>query len=178
MKKKYGFTILELSIAIIILAFLSSLVLVALGPQREANRNTKRVADIREMQLALKMFYRDWGVYPTVVVAGTPLVSGSNTYMASWPSNPTPRNDGSCPNLDYTYNLIGFSSYSITFCLSATTGDVGQGTSWAIPDQIVTCLPNCVKSCGTGSNGCGGTCSNVGSCAAGETCISDHCIKT
>jgi len=178
MKKYQGFTVLELIIVIVILVVLSSLTLASMSSIRENNRNTKRVADIKEMQTALKMFYRDWGTYPLVVTPGAALVSGSNTYLLSWPTNPTPRNDGSCLDQDYIYTtVLSSNSYFIQFCLSATTADVGPGTSYAVPDRIVTCIPDCVKSCAPGSNGCGGTCTNVDVCATGETCVSSHCIK-
>ncbi len=180
MNQHQGFTILELSIVIIILVILSSLTMASLSSVRENNRNTRRVADITEMQAALKMYYRDQGDYPLIVTPGAALVYGSSTYIAQWPQNPTPRNDGSCPNADYIYTKVlsaGTPSYFIQFCLSAATGEVGPGTSYASPDHIATCLPDCVKSCSPGSDGCGGTCSNVAACAAGETCVSSHCIK-
>jgi len=179
MKRRQGFTILEMSIAIIIISVLATLIMVSLGPVRENNRNIKRLADINEMRGALRMFYRDWGVYPATVTPGASLVSGSNTYLLKWPENPTPRNDGNCPDSDYSYSLVnavGGSSYSISFCLSAAIDDVGPNTSYATPDNIITCLPNCVKPCGSGSNSCGGTCPNVVSCGTGETCINDRCV--
>lgn len=177
--ERSGFTILELSIVIIIMAILSTLITAALGPIREANRNTKRVADIQEMQQALALYYRDWGDYPTAVTSGQSFVSGSNTYMLTWPSNPTPHNDGSCADAEYSYSRVpigGGVSYSIQFCISKRIGNVGAGTDYAIPGQILSCVPNCIKSCGSGSNGCGGTCTNIASCSASETCTSDHCI--
>ena len=154
--------------------------MVSLNQTREANRNTERVADIKEAQTALKMFYRDWGVYPMAVTAGQSLISGSVTYLLKWPDNPGPRADGNCPDSDYTYSKVdvaGGASYSISFCLSAPVADVGPGVNYAIPDNIITCLPDCVRSCGSGSNGCGGVCSNVASCGSGQTCINDHCVN-
>lgn len=177
---KKGFTILELSIAIIIMGMLMTLIISALGPTREGNRNTKRVADINEIQDALARFYRDWGDYPSVITPGQALISGSNTYMVKIPQNPRPRPDGNCPDAEYSYSRVpldGSVSYSISFCLSAQASDVGPGTSYAIPGHIITCIPNCARSCGTGSNNCGGTCPNAAACASGETCVLDHCVK-
>jgi len=185
MKTQQGFTILEISIAIMILTIISSLIVVALNPLRESNRNYKRVADIKTMQTALAMFYRDWSDYPALVTPGQALVSDSVTYLLQWPQNPTPRADGSCADSEYSYLRIpsstaGSASYSIGFCLSAPVEQIGVGTSYAIPGQIVTCLANCVKSCNTdgstGANGCGGVCANATVCATGETCVSDHCV--
>jgi len=179
MKKNSGFTILELVIVLLIIGILSVLVTSALGPLRQSNRDNKRAADIAEIQTALQMYYRDQNAYPpTAPLAGDPLLEGSTTYLLDWPSSPTPRTDGNCPNLDYTYQQTDSgASYSVAFCLGSTTGNIGPNTSYAVPGQIVTCLPNCVLSCDAGSDGCGGTCSNIISCASGYTCVSDHCIK-
>ena len=179
MKKESGFTILELVIVLLIIGILSVLVTSALGPVRQSNRDNKRAADIAEIQTALQMYYRDQNAYPLAAPpAGEPLLGGSTTYLLDWPSNPAPRTDGNCPDLDYTYTPIDTgASYSVAFCLGSTTGNIGPNTSYAVPGQIVTCLPNCVLSCGGGLDGCGGTCSNIISCAAGYTCTSYHCIK-
>ncbi len=185
---KKGFTVLELVIVIVVMVTLSTLMFVSLETARQDNRNDKRVSDVREMQSALALYYRDWGTYPSAgsVTAGVNLASGTVTYLVPWPANPSPRTDGDCPDSDYTYMRVPIGnnpggSYSIKFCLGATTADIGPGTSYAIPDNIITCVPNCVLSCNTdgstGADGCGGTCTNVTACSSGYTCISDHCIK-
>ena len=186
--KTSGFTVLELAIVIIIMTTLSTLIFVSLNATRQNNRNSKRVSDIKEMQTALAMYYRDWGAYPLtgLVTAGVNFASGTVTYLSPWPSNPTPRTDGTCPSDDYNYTAVADAtnpgaSYTIRFCLSAATADIGPGTNYAIPDDIITCVPNCVLSCNTGgstgANGCGGTCVNAAACSSGYTCTSDHCIK-
>lgn len=179
-----GFTILELSIVIVIITIISSLMFVSFNTARQINRDTKRVADVKEMQTALALYFRDWGQYPSItsVTAGAALASGTVSYLSRWPANPTPRADGNCPDSDYMYSPApvgsdAFASYYIRFCLGASNSDVGPGLSFAIPDEIITCLPNCVLSCGTGSDGCSGTCSNAGPCSTGYTCVSDHCVK-
>lgn len=181
---KKGFTILELSIVIVIMTMLASLMFVSFNTARQVNRDTKRVSDIKEMQAALALYHRDWGKYPLTseVTGGVTFASGTVVYLSPWPQNPMPRADGSCPNIDYNYSVVAVgpavaASYYIQFCLGAPTADIGAGTSWAIPDDIVTCASNCVLSCGAGSNGCGGTCANIAACASGYTCVSDHCQK-
>lgn len=175
-----GFTILELSIVIVILTIISSLMFVSFNTARQINRDTKRVADIHAMQSALALYYRDWSRYPATseVTGGVAFASGTVTYLSPWPQNPSPRDDGSCLDTDYLYMAVASqSSYSIQFCLGAANADVGPGASYAIPDEIITCLPNCVLSCGAGDDGCGGTCANIASCATGYTCVSYHCQK-
>ena len=181
---KKGFTILELAIVIVIMTMLSSLMFVSFNTARKNNRDSKRVSDIKEMQGALAMYYRDWGTYPlaSAVTAGVSFASGTITYLTPWPANPNPRTDGNCPDSDYVYSAVTLGSnsagsYSIKFCLGATNSDIGAGTSYAIPDDILTCVPNCVLSCLPGLDGCGGTCTNAASCSAGYTCTNSHCVK-
>jgi prepilin-type N-terminal cleavage/methylation domain-containing protein len=181
---KKGFTILELSIVIVILTIISSLMFVSFNTARQVNRDTKRVADVNEMQTALALYYRDWGRYPSTsaVTGGMAFASGTITYLSPWPQDPPPLDDGDCLGLGYVYNAVDSGanpgvSYSIQFCLGAVNSDIGPGVSYAIPDDIITCVPNCVLSCGAGNDGCGGTCANIASCATGYTCVSYHCQK-
>lgn len=181
---KRGFTILELSIVIVILTIISSLMFVSFNTARQVNRDTKRVTDIQEMQAALALYYRDWGRYPltSAVTGGVNFASGTITYLTPWPQNPQPRDDGSCLDVDYLYMAVASGakpsvSYSIQFCLGAANTDIGPGINYAIPGDIITCVPNCVLSCSGGSDGCGGTCNNIAACATGYTCVSDHCQK-
>ena len=166
-----------------VMTIVMSLIMVSINTYRVTSRNVQRVGDIKAMQSALKLYYRDWGIYPSAVTAGQALASSTTTYLNSWPSNPAPRNDGSCPNSDYAYQQVnGGASFSIQFCLSATTADAGSGTNYAIPDAFSNCIANCILPCdsdsnGTADDGCGGTCSNISTCATGFTCVSDHCSK-
>lgn len=181
---KKAFTILELSIVIVIMTIITSLMFVSFNTARRVNRDIKRVADVKEMQGALAMYYRDWGKYPlsNEVTASVAFASGTVTYLTPWPSNPAPRTDGSCPNLDYTYSVVAIgsnvaASYSVRFCLGSTNSDIGAGTSYAIPNNIITCVPDCVLSCLSGDDGCGGTCANIVLCPVGYSCVSSHCQK-
>ncbi|MDD5072017.1 MAG: hypothetical protein PHQ42_04775, partial [Patescibacteria group bacterium] len=120
----------------------STLAVVALNNARQKSRDAKRVSDIKQVQTALELYYNDANSYPATaaVVFGTGSISyGSpaTTYMAILPSNPSPRNDGSCPNIDYAYSQNnGGASYSITYCLGGATGGLTAGTKRATPAGI------------------------------------------
>lgn len=59
-----GFTLIEMLIVIAIISILSSVILVGLGPARSAARDTRRIADLREVQNALELFYNRCSHYP------------------------------------------------------------------------------------------------------------------
>ncbi|NCN25107.1 hypothetical protein COT94_00640 [Candidatus Falkowbacteria bacterium CG10_big_fil_rev_8_21_14_0_10_37_14] len=184
--KKTGFTILELLLAIVIMSILTALTVKTLSSLRMANRDGKRITDIRLIQGALESFYRDVGMYPTTITAGSPLSYSLTTYLPHVPFNPQPVDNGCTATTTYTYSQDeNGASYSLSFCLGNKTSDVGAGANTAVPGDIVTCLPNCFMSCNTGvyngvpntgADGCGGVCTNVQSCPTNYTCLDNHCL--
>lgn len=177
-----GFSLLEFVIVIIILGLVSTLTSASINHLKANNRDAKRVADVLEIQTALEMYYRANHVYPAALTTGQPLEKNGVVYLGRVPGNPQPVDGDDCsPATDYTYvPSEDLRSYALSFCLSSRTGDVGAGANTAIPGDIVTCIPNCVKSCGTGQDGCGGTCTVIlETCPDGEACSSgDHCLPT
>ncbi len=135
LNNRKGFTLIELLVVIAIIGILSTIAVVALGNARAKSRDAKRIADVRQMAQALELYYNDQLTYPTTlgVVPGSALISGGTTYMAQVPSNPSPRTDNGCSNVDYFYSQISASSYTIAYCLGAATGDIAAGTHLATP---------------------------------------------
>jgi len=72
MKKLYrkGFTLIELLVVIAIIGILAAIVLVSLNTARSKARDTRRVADVSQVQLALEMYYDSKGAYPPQGAAG------------------------------------------------------------------------------------------------------------
>ena len=141
--QKKGFTLIELLVVIAIIALLSTLAVVALSSARQKSRDAKRLADVKQIQTALELYFTDQNGYPT----GTSLVLGGASalclgaggfaassctapvYMGNVPANPTP--GGS----DYTYTVSG-SSYGISFTLEGASGGLALGAHTASPAGI------------------------------------------
>ena len=59
-----GFTLIELLVVISIIGLLSTLAVVALSSARAKTRDTKRLADIKQLQTTLDLYYEKYGSYP------------------------------------------------------------------------------------------------------------------
>ena len=58
-QKRKGFTLIELLVVIAIIGILATIVLVSLNTARQKARDARRIGDIRQMALALEMYYDD-----------------------------------------------------------------------------------------------------------------------
>jgi prepilin-type N-terminal cleavage/methylation domain-containing protein len=153
-KKREGFTLVELLVVIAIIGLLSTLSVVALSNARQKSRDAKRVADIKQTQTALELYYSDNSKYPpTLTFNGGSIASSGITYMGKVPGNPIPRNDGAgvskCPDSEYHYVATPaptYSTYSIWYCIGGATGGLSAGTNCASPAGLsdgtgLSCLP-------------------------------------
>jgi len=101
MFKQKAFTLIELLVVIAIIGILASVVLVSVNSARKKARDTRRKADLHQIQLALEMYYDDNDHYPMVVsqvlsTAGSSWIPGlSPSYMSAIPVDPI--NDGTTP---------------------------------------------------------------------------------
>ena len=64
LKNKKGFTLIELLVVIAIIGLLSTLAVVALTSARTKARDSKRVADMKQLQTAMELYYSDNAAYP------------------------------------------------------------------------------------------------------------------
>lgn len=64
MKKSKGFTLIEILIVVAIIAILSSVVLVGLGPTQSSGRDARRLSDLRQTMNGLELYYNKCGYYP------------------------------------------------------------------------------------------------------------------
>lgn len=133
-KKKKAFTLIELLVVVAIIGVLATLAVVALQNARKSARDAKRVADVKQMQVALELYFNDNGSYPTSVTST--IASSGQFYMASVPTAPTPA-DGSCSTTTnaYTYSSDG-STYTINFCLGGQISGLSSGRKVATRDGV------------------------------------------
>ncbi|HTW96309.1 MAG TPA: prepilin-type N-terminal cleavage/methylation domain-containing protein, partial [Candidatus Methylomirabilis sp.] len=137
---KKGFTLIELLVVIAIIGVLSTLSIVALNSARTKARDAVRLANIKQIQTALELWYNDVSRYPTSaeVTFNSPLTSNGITYMALLPTAPTPT-DGTCSAAENTYNYIGYAggtTYGLSYCLGGASGSIGAGFHTAYPGSL------------------------------------------
>ena len=140
MQKKKGFTLIELLVVVAIIGLLATLSIVALNTARAKARDAKRVGDIKQIQTALELYYNDNSGYPTAVITTVgAIATNSVIYMSKVPSAPTPFDNASGTACNATNNLYAYAaqnnntSYTITYCLGAPTGNLTAGLSTATP---------------------------------------------
>lgn len=137
-----GFTLIELLVVIVIIGILATLATVTLGSARSKARDARRVSDVKQIQTAAELYYNDAGSYPPgiSVTKDSPMLYNGVTYMAKVPGNPSPFNDGTCPNAvtdtNYQYTLDSATTYRMVYCLGGATGNIPAGTNVATPAGI------------------------------------------
>ncbi len=115
-KSKRGFSLIELLVAISIIALLAALIISGIGNSRTRGRDSKRVSDIKNIQISLELYYDRNHFYPdsataqSVQTALTGLVSGG--FMQSIPDDPLGG------TVHYMYMSNG-ATKSTSYCLGA-----------------------------------------------------------
>ena len=139
-KREKGFTLIELMVVVTIIAILSSLIVVYFGTAKMTARDSRRLSDVKQLQLALKMYFTDVGMYPTLITAGASIANGGTNYLLRVPANPSPHTDNGCPDQDYQYTqLESGARYSLGFCLGDMTDDLSGGIHVATANGILNC---------------------------------------
>ncbi len=64
MKTNRGFTLIELLVVIAIIGILSSVVLASLNTARQKSRDARRISDLKQLQLALELYFDASSTYP------------------------------------------------------------------------------------------------------------------
>lgn len=117
---KRGFTLVELLVVIAIIGILTGIIVPNLTESRKSARDAKRVSDIKQIQLALALYYNDNGFYPrkytdqyTPSDGVTPTDGLLGTYISSLPKDPSTGND-------YRYTSLT-TAVGLPTCNSATS---------------------------------------------------------
>jgi len=155
LNKNKAFTLIELLVVIAIIGLLATISVISLNNARAKARDAKRVADVRQVQTALELFFNDKGYYPTIAEFNSGSLyststSGTTTYMAILPSAPSPT-DGSC---DSRYNQFIYSAadngatYNLSFCLGNSLGSLNGGgacaTASGLSNEFCPCTENTI----------------------------------
>jgi prepilin-type N-terminal cleavage/methylation domain-containing protein len=142
LKNKKGFTLIELLVVIAIIGLLSTLAVVSLTSARKKARDSKRVADMKQLQTAMEMFYNTYGTYKPsgCATAGTKVSACTGTgaagladFMAGIANFKDPVGTGACSNpatgvCDYAFGTDATAtSYLVNFWLEGATGDLSSG---------------------------------------------------
>jgi general secretion pathway protein G len=154
MKTKKAFTLIELLVVIAIIGILTTIAVISLNNARAKARDAKRIADMKQVQTALELFFNDRGRYPTDEEFATGSIyststNSTSTYMQIIPSASNPP-DGGCTSgqntFYYSQNESG-NSYTISFCLGGTTGSLAPGLKCLTPGGVLS------VDCGPGGGG-------------------------
>jgi prepilin-type N-terminal cleavage/methylation domain-containing protein len=100
LSKSKGFTLIELLVVIAIIGILATIVMVSLNTARAKARDARRISDVRQLQLALQMYYDAIGSYPAALSGLAP------TYINAVPLDPNgTSNYQYCVTSTYGYHL-------------------------------------------------------------------------
>lgn len=102
---KRGFTLIEMLIVVAIIGILSSLILVGLASFRSRGRDARRIADVKQVQNALEVYYTKNLKYPPVTGGSatdrwdelTTTIAGSGIGISQLPNDPL------SPSQEYDY---------------------------------------------------------------------------
>ncbi|MBU0660855.1 prepilin-type N-terminal cleavage/methylation domain-containing protein [Patescibacteria group bacterium] len=147
---KRGFTLIELLVVLALIAFLSTVSVLALGSARESSRDSKRLSDLKQLQGSLEWYYTNVGSYP-VAPTGVALgidangtscldkdggfeakadcdMNSDDTYMGIVPVDPGSYN--------YIYNSVDGASYTVVATLEGQINNLGPGNITLSPSGI------------------------------------------
>lgn len=80
---KQGFTLIELLIVIAIIGLLATLAIVSLTTAQRKARDTKRVADVKQLQNAVELYYSEIAQYPLTAATSTMSATAVDT-VSNW----------------------------------------------------------------------------------------------
>ncbi|MDI3496084.1 MAG: hypothetical protein PWQ35_105 [Patescibacteria group bacterium] len=132
-KKTLAFIEIALIIIFIFILLLFSLWLLEQGKIR-AN-DAKKIADVKEIQSALALYFHENNDYPDILESNNALQSRTTIYLDIVPEAPISK--GECASFGYNYQRNieqeGNPSYTLEYCLSQASADIPAGINTATP---------------------------------------------
>ncbi|MBX4191545.1 MAG: hypothetical protein KW804_01970 [Candidatus Doudnabacteria bacterium] len=114
---------LQLIILILIIVILVLTVSFAYLSAKTSANDQKSLANVEQIQKALKLYYDENGFYPA---SNNGVPKDIETYLSFWP---TPSPSGRCSKNynEYSYTLRPGADYWVMFCLGGDNGDLKSG---------------------------------------------------
>ena len=139
---KRGFTLIELLVVIAIIGLLASIVLASLNTARQKGRDAKRVADIKQLQLALELYYDANSAYPVSITSANLVTPG---YISVIPTDPS-------TSQNYFYTPYSSTSGTASTCVSYHLGaSLEQANNAALSsDANISAPPSGYQICSGG----------------------------
>ena len=131
---KRGFTLIELLVVIAIIGILSSIVLASLNSARKKGRDARRISDVKQIQLALELYYDAHSNYPTSAQYASNLVSEG--FISTVPTDPSTL-------LGYAYEGIGAGTTCSSYHLGAKLETAGHTALSSDVDYASTAGSQC-----------------------------------
>ena len=149
-RARTGFTLIELLVVIAIIGILASIVVASLNTARRKSRDARRIADVKQIQLALELYYdAGKGNDGLGSFASYPLVTATlaGTYIPGVPKDPTGNNA-------YAYTPVDATGAA---CAGATTACTSYRLGATLADGSNQALTNDADSPAVGAAGFSGT---------------------
>lgn len=148
--KKAGFTLIELLVVIAIIGVLASVVLASLNNARRKSRDSRRITDIKQLQLALELYFdANTNSYPAALSS---LATGGHIPVV--PQDPLGGTATCRPNYCYgTQSATPITTYHLGANLEDTTNPALSNDK----DCVSSGAANCVTGITAYTNGFDGT---------------------
>lgn len=117
--KKHAFTLIELLVVVAIIGLLATLATISFSNSRTKARDAKRIADLRAVHTALRLYYDENGEYPhqtSYAVNSNANPTGwvpnivADGYIAALPTDPLNTSGNTWLNNNYNYHYTSFSN--------------------------------------------------------------------
>src|SRR5687767_14683314 len=100
MRKKNGFTFIEILVVVTVIALLTTIATVSYTSVNKRSRDAKRLGDLEQIRAALELCRTQQSTYPASISSG--VVCGTNTYLSPLPTDPKAGQVG----FGYTYTRL------------------------------------------------------------------------